>query len=213
MLLGACSGRGLHGEGTSGERAGAREQHATALRRAAERARAAARTGHARAGTPRACDSSPPPSPQELTAESYSLVSMRSATSPTFFSAVVSSSGSSTSKASSRAMTDSTMSSESAPSSVSVAARVTFSLPTPSWSAITSATFPKVSSLAANLVTGDQRRTADPRRARGAEAPTTKACWFAGSGARHRIARPSTAAARRAAVRGREDCTRAAIAC
>eukprot|EP00416_Gambierdiscus_australes_P032361 CAMPEP_0171090948 /NCGR_PEP_ID=MMETSP0766_2-20121228/32154_1 /TAXON_ID=439317 /ORGANISM="Gambierdiscus australes, Strain CAWD 149" /LENGTH=126 /DNA_ID=CAMNT_0011548995 /DNA_START=128 /DNA_END=508 /DNA_ORIENTATION=- len=74
---------------------------------------------------------------------------MRSATSPTFFSSVVSSSGSSTSKASSSAITDSTMSSESAPNSVRVASRVTFSLSTPSCSAMTSATLPMVSPLAA----------------------------------------------------------------
>merc|ERR1719436_1333207 len=77
--------------------------------------------------------------------QAQSLLWMRSATSPTFLRAVVSSSGNSTSKASSKAITDSTMSSESAPSSVRVASRSTLDLSTSSWSETTSATLAMVS--------------------------------------------------------------------
>eukprot|EP00444_Apocalathium_aciculiferum_P035057 CAMPEP_0183484628 /NCGR_PEP_ID=MMETSP0370-20130417/179017_1 /TAXON_ID=268820 /ORGANISM="Peridinium aciculiferum, Strain PAER-2" /LENGTH=321 /DNA_ID=CAMNT_0025677919 /DNA_START=217 /DNA_END=1185 /DNA_ORIENTATION=- len=66
-------------------------------------------------------------------------------TSPTLFKEIVSSSGNSTSKPSSSAMTDSTMSRESAPSSVSVASRVTLALSTPSCSAMMSPTLLMVS--------------------------------------------------------------------
>merc|ERR1719215_878934 len=102
-----------------------------------------------------------------------SFVSLRSMTSPTFFIAVVSSSGSSTSKPSSKAITDSTMSRLSAPSSESVASRVTFSLSTPSCSAMMSATLPMVSAEAAERATAPARAEPEPRSPVGA-APATK---------------------------------------